>query len=132
MNTRRVLCLLMTLLSAKRPLQRRRHPSQGRSTPRRSCAPSPGSRRAGTPPSRRPPRYSRELSERELGAKITKCWLNLDEMWDYRTRTYDYNYRIASTNTTTSKGSTRKPGRGQRDDVRFEDYLQASARTATR
>ena len=36
-----------------------------------------------------------ELSEREFGkAKITRCWLNLDEMWDYRTRQYDDNYRI--------------------------------------
>jgi len=36
-----------------------------------------------------------EVSEREFGkAEITKCWLNLDEMWDYRTRQYDYNYRI--------------------------------------
>ena len=36
-----------------------------------------------------------EVSEREFGkARITKCWLNLDEMWDYRTREYNYNYRI--------------------------------------
>ncbi len=36
-----------------------------------------------------------ELSEREFGkAKITRCWLNLDEMWDYRTRQVNYNYQI--------------------------------------
>lgn len=36
-----------------------------------------------------------EVSERELGkAKVTRCWLNLDEMWDYRTRKYDDNYQI--------------------------------------
>ncbi|QNN24957.1 hypothetical protein HED60_22655 [Planctomycetales bacterium ZRK34] len=35
------------------------------------------------------------LSEREYGkAKITKCWLNLDEMWDYRTRQYTFNYPV--------------------------------------
>ena len=35
-----------------------------------------------------------ELSEKEFGkAKITRCWLNLDEMWDYRTRKYEYNYQ---------------------------------------
>lgn len=42
------------------------------------------------------------MSEREYGkARITKCWLNLDEMWDYRTRQYDFNYRIGVTSTTT-------------------------------
>ena len=36
-----------------------------------------------------------ELSANEFGiAKITRCWLNLDEMWDYRTREYNYNYTI--------------------------------------
>jgi hypothetical protein len=36
-----------------------------------------------------------ELSEKEFGkATVTRCWLNLDEMWDYRTRQYDDNYQI--------------------------------------
>ena len=36
-----------------------------------------------------------ELSERELGRpKITKCWLNMDEMWDYRTRKFVYDFPI--------------------------------------
>ena len=36
-----------------------------------------------------------EVSEREFGkARVTKCWLNLDEMWDYRTREFDFNYII--------------------------------------
>ncbi len=36
-----------------------------------------------------------KLSEREFGkAKITRCWLNLDEMWDYRTRQFNDNYEI--------------------------------------
>lgn len=36
-----------------------------------------------------------EVSEKELGrAKVTRCWLNLDEMWDYRTREFDFNFRI--------------------------------------
>ena len=36
-----------------------------------------------------------EVSERELGRpKITKCWLNMDEMWDYRTRKFVYDFPI--------------------------------------
>lgn len=36
-----------------------------------------------------------ELSEKELRrAKVTRCWLNMDEMWDYRTREYTFNYKI--------------------------------------
>src|SRR5690606_12543296 len=36
-----------------------------------------------------------EVSKNAYGkAKITRCWLNLDEMWDYRTRDYDFNYQI--------------------------------------
>ena len=35
------------------------------------------------------------MSEREFGKpRITKGWLNLDEMWDYRTREYDFDYPI--------------------------------------
>jgi hypothetical protein len=36
-----------------------------------------------------------ELSEKELGRpEVMRCWLNLDEMWDYRTRKYDFNFKI--------------------------------------
>lgn len=36
-----------------------------------------------------------EVSEKELGRpKVTRCWLNLDEMWDYRTRKFDFNFKI--------------------------------------
>ena len=36
-----------------------------------------------------------ELATRELGrAKITRCWLNLDEMWDYRTRRFVDDYPL--------------------------------------
>jgi hypothetical protein len=35
------------------------------------------------------------LASRELGrAKITRCWLNLDEMWDYRTRKFTDDYPL--------------------------------------
>lgn len=33
--------------------------------------------------------------EREFGGpKVTRCWLMLDQMWDYRTDTYRFNYEI--------------------------------------
>lgn len=36
-----------------------------------------------------------EVSENAYGkAKITRCWLNLDEMWDYRTREFNFNHQI--------------------------------------
>lgn len=42
-----------------------------------------------------PPPILAEVSEKEYGKpKITRCWLNLDEMWDYRTREFIYNFKI--------------------------------------
>ncbi len=36
-----------------------------------------------------------EVCEEQFGkARITRCWLNLDEMWDFRTREYAFNYPI--------------------------------------
>jgi hypothetical protein len=36
-----------------------------------------------------------KIAEESLGkAKIVRCWLNLDEMWDYRTRQFDFNFQI--------------------------------------
>jgi len=36
-----------------------------------------------------------EIAEKELGKpEITRCWLNLDEMWDYRTRQFDFDFQI--------------------------------------
>lgn len=35
------------------------------------------------------------IAEESFGkAKIVRCWLNLDEMWDYRTRQFDFNFQI--------------------------------------
>lgn len=36
-----------------------------------------------------------EVSTKAYGkAKITRCWLNLDEIWDYRTREFNFNFQI--------------------------------------
>jgi len=36
-----------------------------------------------------------KIAEDSFGkAKIIRCWLNLDEMWDYRTRRFNFNFQI--------------------------------------
>ena len=68
-----------------------------------------------------------EVSEREYGkARITKCWLNLDEMWDYRTRQYDFNYRIGVHKYDDVKEKHPETwGSVKETNVRFHDYLRA-------
>ncbi len=68
-----------------------------------------------------------EVSEREFGkAKVTKCWLNLDEMWDYRTRQYNFNYQIGVhkyDDVPDKHGETW--GSVSETNVHFHDYLRA-------
>ena len=68
-----------------------------------------------------------ELSEREFGkAKITKCWLNLDEMWDYRTREFNFNYPIGVHKYDDVKEKHGETwGSVKETNVPFHDYLQA-------
>jgi len=67
-----------------------------------------------------------ELSEREFGkAKITKCWLNLDEIWDYRTREYNYNCLIGVHKYDGIKEKHGETWGGVKETrVPFYDYLQ--------
>jgi len=67
------------------------------------------------------------LGEREYGkAKVTRCWLNLDEMWDYRTRKYDFNYRIGVPKYDDVAEKFRESwGWVTETNVRFHDYLKA-------
>ena len=42
-----------------------------------------------------PPKELCEVVEREFGRPtVTRCWLMLDQMWDYRTDTYRFDYEI--------------------------------------
>jgi hypothetical protein len=68
-----------------------------------------------------------EVSEREFGkARITKCWLNLDEMWDYRTRESDFNYQIGVHKYDDVEEKHRETwGSVKESNVHFHDYLQA-------
>ncbi len=68
-----------------------------------------------------------ELSEREFGKPtITHCWVNLDEMWDYRTRQYDFNYRIGVPKYDDVKEKARESwGSVRETNIHFYDYLRA-------
>jgi hypothetical protein len=68
-----------------------------------------------------------ELSEREFGkAKVTRCWLNLDEMWDYRTRQYNDNYQIGVHKyDDVPEKFTESWGWVTETNVHFHDYLRA-------
>ena len=74
-----------------------------------------------------PPPVLAELSAKELGrAKITRCWLNLDEMWDYRTRQYNYNYQIGVHKYDDVPEKFRESWDWATETrVRFDDYLKA-------
>ena len=42
-----------------------------------------------------PPPVLGKLSEELFGRpQMTRCWLNLDELWDYRTRSFDFDFKI--------------------------------------
>ena len=68
-----------------------------------------------------------ELSEKEFGkAKITRCWLNLDEMWDYRTRKYEYNYQVGVHKYDDIKEKHPESWNWvEPTRIRFDDYLKA-------
>jgi hypothetical protein len=74
-----------------------------------------------------PPPVLAEVSQREFGRpRITKCWLNLDEMWDYRTRECDFDYRIGVPKYAGVKEKHPETwGSVQETNVRFHDYLTA-------
>ncbi len=64
--------------------------------------------------------------EKELGRpRVTRCWLMLDQMWDYRTDTYRFNYEI---NKDYYKGDPKKKRygvTGHTTGLHYYDYLDA-------
>jgi hypothetical protein len=74
-----------------------------------------------------PPPALAGLSEKEYGRpKITKCWLNLDEIWDYRTRKYNYNCLIGVHKYDGIKEKHGETWGGVKEtNIPFHDYLQA-------
>ncbi len=71
-----------------------------------------------------------EVSEKELGRPaVTRCWLNLDEMWDYRTRTFDFNFRIGVDKYKSIADKQREAWDWEEEtNIRYYDYLKAFSR----
>lgn len=71
-----------------------------------------------------------EVSEKELGRpQVTRCWLNLDEMWDYRTREYNFNFKIGVDKYKSVKEKHRETWDWEIESpVRYYDYLKAFSR----
>ena len=70
-----------------------------------------------------------ELSNKVFGrAKITRCWLNLDEMWDYRTHEFNFNFRIGVDKYKDEKEKFRETWDSEQEtNIHFYDYLKAFA-----
>lgn len=68
-----------------------------------------------------------KICEESFGkAKITRCWLNLDEMWDYRTREFDFNFRIGVDKYKDVKEKHRETWSGELESsVYYYDYIKA-------
>lgn len=59
-------------------------------------------------------------------AKITRCWLNLDEMWDYRTREFNFNFQVGVDKYKDIKEKHRETwNREVESPIHFYDYLNA-------
>ncbi len=73
-----------------------------------------------------------ELARKEFGKPaIIRCWLNLDEMWDYRTRKYNYNFKIGVDKYKDIKEKHRETWNWQvESEVHFYDYLSAFSSNA--
>lgn len=76
-----------------------------------------------------PPKELCSLVEKEFGRpQVTRCWLMLDEMWDYRTDAYRFNYEI---NKDYYADDAQKPKYGvvgEVTGVQFYDYLDSVAK----
>lgn len=68
-----------------------------------------------------------KVSEDAFGkAKITRVWLNLDEMWDYRTREFNFNFQIGVDKYKEDEKKWRESWNWEMETpVRFYDYLKA-------
>jgi len=68
-----------------------------------------------------------KIAEESFGkAKITRCWLNLDEMWDYRTRQFDFNFKIGVDKYKDIAEKYRESWNWEVEaEVNFYDYMKA-------
>lgn len=72
------------------------------------------------------PSLARRCAHEFGKAQITRCWLNLDEMWDYRNGQYNNNYRIGSRLYDDVPEKFKDSwGWAMPSNVHFDDYLRA-------
>ena len=74
-----------------------------------------------------PPPILGRISEDILGKpRITRCWLNLDEMWDYRTRKFNFNFIIGIDKYKNISEKYRESWNWEENtDIPYEQYLKA-------
>ena len=78
-----------------------------------------------------PPKELAQKVEKEFGdIKIVRCWLTLDDMWDYRTNEYRFNFKIGKDyyEGDTIKHKYKSPNPSAisiESDVLFYDYLDS-------
>lgn len=74
-----------------------------------------------------PPPVLGEVSAKKYGrAQITRLWLNLDEMWDYRNRQFTFNFRIGVDKYKGVEEKHRETWDWELEsDVHFYDYMRA-------
>jgi hypothetical protein len=68
-----------------------------------------------------------KLAEESFGkAQITRCWLNLDEMWDYRTKQYNFDFKIGVDKYKDINEKYRESWNWEEEaNVTFYEYLKA-------
>ena len=75
-----------------------------------------------------PPTELCELVEREFGQpEVTRCWLMLDEMWDYRTGEYRFNYEVNRDYYADDPDKPRYGVVGTPTGLHYYDYLDSVA-----
>ncbi|MCH5376021.1 MAG: cellulase family glycosylhydrolase [Planctomycetes bacterium] len=73
-----------------------------------------------------PPVELCERIEREYGRpEVTRCWLMLDQMWDYRTDTYRFNYEINKDYYQGDPNKKRYGVPGTTTGLHYYDYLDS-------
>ena len=75
-----------------------------------------------------PPRELCAVIEREFGRPaVTRCWLMLDQMWDYRTDIYRFDYEINKDYYTDDPNKRRYGVAGHTTGLHYYDYVDAVA-----
>jgi len=73
-----------------------------------------------------PPKQLCAVVERQFGRpKVTRCWLMLDQMWDYRTGTSRFNYEINKDDYEGGPNKKRYGVAGRTTGLHYYDYVDS-------